>query len=428
MNIKQALLHNTGWKIFTMLFTFVNNIIMVRLLGVITSASFFYVLAIFSLISTILRFGLENGVVYYASKNEKKIGSLAKFVFFITIIQVVITFFVLKYFVKEAVVFNFFWSVIFVVGNISMYYVTSFYQVKRMYVSINVISTVIAFLQTIVYVGLYFSFITFSFLDGIVNGLQNRLLLILSMGVLLQLIWLCSYFYHSNKNSFLNVELEKDTLKKVFCFSFINFAGSVLLFLVMRADFYFVEKYCDAIALGNYVQISKIGQMALIFPNLLGGVIFPYTVNALDAFADKISFFCRLVTLAFLLLFIFLLITGKYIFVWLLGIDFSLMYAGILGTFIGIYCLAMCMILISYLEGKNKQNIVLIANFVILTLIIIGDVIFVPLYGYLAAAIIFSIANFVGFMILLTYFIKSTRVSIRNVFLFTKHDTAIFKF
>jgi O-antigen/teichoic acid export membrane protein len=196
----------------------------------------------------------------------------------------------------------------------------------------------------------------------------------------------------------------------------------------MRADFYFVEKYCDAIALGNYVQISKIGQMALIFPNLLGGVIFPYTVNALDTFADKISFFCRLLTLAFVFLAIGFLVTGKYIFVWLLGADFNLMYAGIAGTFVGIYCLAMSMILISYLEGKNKQNIVLLANFIILALIIIGDFIYVPLYGYLAAAIIFSIANLVGFIVLLSYFIKSTGVRIKNIFFFTKHDTAIFKF
>ena len=117
MNIKQALFHNTGWKIITMLFTFVNNIIIVRLLGAAASASFFYAIAIFTLLSTVLRLGLENGIIFYASKDARLTGPLAFFMMIIGFIQAILSFAVLYYFIPEAAPFTLAWTIVFIISN-----------------------------------------------------------------------------------------------------------------------------------------------------------------------------------------------------------------------------------------------------------------------------------------------------------------------
>jgi O-antigen/teichoic acid export membrane protein len=160
----------------------------------------------------------------------------------------------------------------------------------------------------------------------------------------------------------------------------------------------------------------------------MGGVIFPYTVNAEAGFAEKVAFFCRVLTLIFLGIFILFLAFGKFIFTPLLGPDFVLVYKGMLGTFPGIFCFAINLIIISYFEGKNKQGVVLWSVVVSLLLLVIADYFLVPKYGFMAAAIVFSVANFCGMAVLLVSFIRTTKITLQNIFLFKPADQFIFRF
>lgn len=428
MHLKQALLHNTVWRVITMLFTFINNIIIVRLLGAETGAAFFYAIAIFTLLSTLLRLGLENGIIFFTSTHPERTNQVISFLGIIITIQTALTFAALKYVIPESLPYTLFWTVVFVTGNILIFYLTAFYQVKRMYISINISGTVIAFLQSLVLLSFYFSGRNVLLQSGFAKNPYDAVLIVLAAGGLLQVVWLLIYFYTRHKKDFSLIQPSAETVKRIFNFSLINFAGTVFLFLIMRADFYFVEKYCSSLSLGNYIQVAKIGQMTLVFPGLLGGVIFPFTVKATDAFAGKVAFFCRLLSFLFLILLVLFLSVGRYIFVWLLGPDFYLVYAGLGGSLAGVWCLAISLILISYFEGKNNQNIILISGFVTLIMICLGDILFVPRYGFMAAAIIFSIANFAGMLLLILYFIKKTNTPFSSMFLFSRADAAAFKF
>ncbi|MEJ7611027.1 MAG: hypothetical protein WKF88_07600 [Ferruginibacter sp.] len=428
MHIKQALLHNTGWKIITMLFSFVNNIIIVRLLGAASSADLFYTLAIFTLVSTFLRFGLENGIVYYSSKYPKRTGSIGRFIFAVSILQLLLSIVLLRYFIPIGNQFTLIWSVAFVSSSTLIYYATAFYHARKMFISINISGAFVALLQTGLLVMFYFSDTNYFIRFGIAKNINEAVLIVLAGGILLQLIFLFLYFRGANRNVLKEASPGAGIVKNMFRYSLVNFAATVLMFLLMRADFYFVEKYCNDITLANYVQVAKIGQMALVFPGLIGGVIFPYTVNAEAGFAEKIAFLCRLLSLVFIILFFLLLVFGKFIFTNLLGADFTLVYKGMIAGFAGIFCLAVNMIIISYFEGKNKQGVILWSIFISLLIILAGDHYFVPLYGYLAAAIIFSIANFFGMIILLASFIQTTRIPLKNIFLFRPADGFIFRF
>lgn len=425
MKLRQALLHNTGWKILAMLFTFVNNIIIVRMTGAETSASFFYAIAVFTLLGTFLRFGLENGITYFSSKFPARTGPLILFAAGVSIVQVIIAVVILKYFIGETAGYSLFWTTVFVCGNVMLYYVTAFYQVKRMYISINFLSALIVLVQTAVLSVFYFSGTTLILTPA--GNVKDSLLMILSAGLLLQLILLWAWFYFSNKKDFSLKKAEAPHLKELFSYSLINFGASVLLYLVMRADFYFVEKYCDAKTLGNYVQVAKIGQMALLLPSMLGGVIFPYSVNADETFTGKINFICRILTLFFLAGMIGLFIFGKYIFVHLLGPDFDLVHTGILAAFPGVFCLAMNILFTSYFEGQNRQWRVLGSTLISLVIILVCDRVFVPQYGYMAAACVFSVANAAGMLILLAGYMKKSGSSFKEIFIFSGSDVKVLK-
>ena len=421
MKLKQALLHNTGWRVITMLFTFLNNIIIVRILGVEASANFFYALAAFTLLSTLLRIGLENGIVYFVSTKPEKTKAITLLLLTVLLLQTVITIIILNIYAKELTGYSFFWCVVFIMSNV-LYYVSAFYQVKRMYISLNISACIITLCQTIFLYYIYSSGTSFLQSSKAIKNENDLMLMISGLGMLIQMIFLCIYFYRLHKHDLKLVAAKDSFTKSIFFYSLNNFCVTVLFFLVLRADLYFVEKYCNKIALGNYVQAAKIGQMLLVFPGLIAGVIFPYTINAAEALAGKVALLCRLLTTVYFAGFVLFLMIGPFLFPWLLGEDFNLMYGIFIASFLGIYFLSISLLLISYFEGINKQLIIIWALLGTFVMMVVADYFLVPEHGYLAAAVVFSVANFLGVFILLKRFRKLTLINIIEIFSPKKTD------
>ena len=422
MKLRQALLHNTGWKMLAMVFTFLNNIVIVRILGAEASGVFFYAIAIFILLSTVFKLGLENGIVYTLTKNVQATKTIASFLLLISLFQAFITVLVLKFFVKEIAEFNFYWVVLFVLSNIFIYYVNAFYQVKKMFISLNVISFVIVILQTLVLSVLYFNSQNFLIDLGIAKSNIDSILIISGVAVLFQVILLISFFYKQNAADFNILNNENGYLNKLINYSFLNFIITVLFFLTLRVDLYFVEKYCTTIELSNYLQAGKIGQMLLIIPGLIAGVIFPYTINEPSILKSKVAYLCRILTFVYLIVFIGFLLFGKMLFLWLLGSEFYLMHKIFALSFFGFYCLSISLLLVSYFEGISKQSIIIISFLATVTIMFLANYLCVPLYGYASAAITFSIANFIGLIILFRSYSKETAISFREVFITRPSD------
>ena len=60
-------------------------------------------------------------------------------------------------------------------------------------------------------------------------------------------------------------------LKQLFSYALFAFAANIVFFLVYRVDYWFVRHspICSEADLGNYIQVSKLGQMLLIFPQIM---------------------------------------------------------------------------------------------------------------------------------------------------------------
>jgi O-antigen/teichoic acid export membrane protein len=414
MNLRQAIFHNTTWNIIGTLLTFISNIIIVRLLGIEYSGSFFYVLALLTLVCTALKLGIENGIVFIVSGSPGSTRALFLLLFPVAVLQslaaIVITYFLAGMIENISIS----WAVVFIISNIFYYYITAFYQARKMFKSLNVFKTFFTVLQTILLALLYFN------KEGIYPKILQQvpllqvIFIILTLFTALQIVVLLVYFYLKTTPSG-PVYPDLPLFKRLMNFSGINYLVTILIFLISRVDFYFVEKYCDSVTFSNYSQVAKLGQIALIIPGLLGGVIFPFSVNTQEAMQGKVVFLCRLSGLFFLCFFLIVLMIGNGFFPWLLGADFNLVYKGILLSFLGVYSMAVSILLLSYFEGRNAQSIVLVSYFVTLCLIITGDYFLVEQFGYIAASLIFSVSNFAGMLILLNNFTKKAGLNWNEV-------------
>ena len=78
--------------------------------------------------------------------------------------------------------------------------------------------------------------------------------------------------------------LVKENFKLCFCdIPLTALAANVVFFLVYKVDYMFVNysPVCTAADLGNYIQVSKLGQMMLIIPQIIASVVFPRTASGM---------------------------------------------------------------------------------------------------------------------------------------------------
>jgi O-antigen/teichoic acid export membrane protein len=214
-------------------------------------------------------------------------------------------------------------------------------------------------------------------------------------------------------------------IKAVAKFSTVTFIGSVFFFLTCRLDIYFVEKYCSNVALGNYIQVSRLGQMLLFVPQVLATVIFPQSAkvgNDKKEIAAHVLSLGRLIVLAYIILFFGLLVLGNWFFPFVFGASYSLMNIIFL-LFVPGFCALSCLALISaWFLGNGFLKINVTGALLALITLVAADIFFVPSYGVYAAAIVSSVAYIVNVLYASIMLSKKMKIPFAEFFSFGKKD------
>lgn len=208
-------------------------------------------------------------------------------------------------------------------------------------------------------------------------------------------------------------------------YAFVSLAANVIFFLVYRIDYWFVKKYCTAQELGNYIQVSKLGQMLLIIPTIIASVVLPQTAGGgteHTEMKENIIRIGRIFTILHVFLFLMILLSGKWIFPFVFGQTFQLMYIPFLLLMPGIWALSNVTILNAYFAGINKVKINVQGASLALLVILAGDFIFIPQYGIFAAAIVSTAGYTVNFMYSFFILQKEHPVSISKYLSLNKKD------
>ena len=237
-------------------------------------------------------------------------------------------------------------------------------------------------------------------------------------GMLLRVFFFRKYTYSGNQ-----MFPERPILKMVIRYSVFALAANLVYFLVNRVDYWFVEYYCSKKDLGNYIQASKIAQMLVILPAILGSTLFP-----LFSSQDKSGSQAQLTAVIRVLFWInsgiclLILAAGWYFIPLLFGASYSMMYRLFVFLIPGVLCMTMNYPLSAWFSAADRIGINLRGALLALTVICTGDLFVLPRAGIIAAPIISS-AGFISYYCYALYmYRKENAVTWKEFLLIRKSD------
>lgn len=220
-------------------------------------------------------------------------------------------------------------------------------------------------------------------------------------------------------------------LKTLFKYALTAMFGNVIFFLVYRIDYLFVNAspVCTPADLGNYIQVSKLGQMLLIIPQIIASVIFPRTASGegRKELHASLMILARLFSQLYLLILLVTIFFGHEIFTWLFGATFNEMQLPFIILVPGILFLSVLQLLSAYFGGKGKIRVNLYGAVIALLIVVIGDYLFVPQYGIVAAAAVSTAGYAVNMAYPLYIFYKDYSISFIEFFRWRMSDYAWLK-
>ncbi|HEX3023944.1 MAG TPA: polysaccharide biosynthesis C-terminal domain-containing protein, partial [Chitinophagaceae bacterium] len=201
-------------------------------------------------------------------------------------------------------------------------------------------------------------------------------------------------------------------LKILLQYSTVALLTNVIFFLVYRIDYWFVKYNCSASDLGNYIQASRMGQLIFVIPQIIAAAMFPQTASGklqLDVSNAIVKLF-RIFMQIFIMLTIFILLTGNWIFILIFGQSFNTMHLPFLILLPGILCLSTLSLLSAYFAGKGNLKLNLKGAVFALIVVVTGNILLLKFYSIEIAAMVSSVGYAVNFIYSVYHFIKLNKI------------------
>lgn len=413
MSLAKNIANSVFWRGFFLAGMFAVNLVVSRTLGATASGSLFYLVNYFYFIILVTGFCLESGFVYVASKfPEQGTKGLGFFAICWTIpaslLATVIT--MLANPSADAYSSTQLMQVclLYLPG---IFLTTFFYALFTVRQSYRLPNLVLSSINLVTIAGMLIAAHYFPSLNLVPWLFFTSFLL---QGIALAISWILS----SSEPSFFTFP-RRAILKAVFVYGAQALAANLVFSLVYRVDYFFVKNACTVCAtgdLGNYIQVSKLGQVLLFLPGFAATSLFPYTAaNDTATAAKSLLKVIQVVLLIVLLVAAVPAITGHWLFPFLYGDTFRSMYLPFLLLIPGIAALSVVTLLAAYNAGTNRVTENIKGAALGLLVIAGGDWWLIPRFGIAAAAVVSSVGYVVYMLYLLTGFSKHTGVKMMQV-------------
>jgi O-antigen/teichoic acid export membrane protein len=423
MLLRKLIVQNIIWRGLYFFSLFLLNIIISRYFKADGSGEIYYIVNNLSFLLLIVSLSLESGAAYFISKNEISEQKTALFCMLWSVAVTLISLIFLKWMRNNSSNFvlpgneYFVGCGCYILGVLLTTYFTPLFFAKKNFI-----------LPNLILLSLTLLLMALLMLYGSKPFVHRHFALIYLGSFLLQGLVL-AVIYSFQNNVFKNPGLlSKYDLQKLFKYSFLALSGNIIFFLVYRVDYWFVNKNCSVAELGNYIQVSKLGQIFLLIPTAIASAIFINTASRKEQDIEFIKIISRLVTLLYFVIIIILLLSGKWLFPLIYGSTFNLMYFPFLLLSPGIVSLSTLALLTSYYAGRGQVMTNVKGGLFALVLILILNFIFSAEYGMYAAAA----ASSAGYILYQAYVIYTFKreykgTSVTEFFIFQKRDLTFFK-
>ncbi len=419
MQFKQLLRQGILWRGLYLITLFVLNIVMSRLLQAEISGWANYLATIFFLVTLLVSVNIESGVAYYVASKLMPRQTVVSFVFgafAIVMLLVGVGMFAFAKYLPQAnatPILLATFGIAFVLGTLLSNIFLGLFQAEGDFFSGNVMMAIVNVVLIVLLLLLHqtgvskIELVLVYFLFFAVQGVVVAVYYFLKVKPIAQ--------FHFPNGKQCNLLLQ---------YSMLALASNVVFFFVYRVDFWFVNRYCSASDLGNYIQASKTVQLLLVFPQILATVVFPKAADASSqSFINKeILIISRLLMQFFVIVLLISSIFGKTIFTTIFGNTFYTMHVSFCLLLPGILSLSILALLSAYFSGLNRIKVNITGAILALLVILVGDVLIVKKYGIIAAAIISSVGYTVNVGYALFKFFQQNNLNFSQLVTFKKSD------
>ncbi len=424
MKLQKLLVQGLLWRGLYFVSVMLVNVVLSRYLQASATGWVFYISNIFGFIQLLLGCCLDAGITFFASgqiiAHRKLVWFASLWSFGVTIVSFAggyIFFHLNDSFADADQHQYFFFGICYITGftltntaTVLFYTKNNFYLPNIILIILN-LALIIIIPKTIVaasdaYAGkILYTYFFFFLLQGI--------LLMLSFATKYKAV---------NKFDFPSSIETKNLIR----FSLIALAANVIFYLEYRIDYWFVHRspVCTDGDLGNYIQVSKLGQMMLVLPQIIASVVYPQSASGINRkeLNKTVMIISRLFSQLFLIIFVVIFFTGHWFFITVFGETFNKMQVPFLIIIPGIFSLSVLSLLSAYFSGKGNLGVNVRGAAIALIVMMAGNYFLVPMYGIIAAAAVSTCCYSLNAAYSLRQFYKDYDVNLFDFFKWRRSD------
>ncbi|HYE53964.1 MAG TPA: polysaccharide biosynthesis C-terminal domain-containing protein [Chitinophagaceae bacterium] len=405
MRLQKLIYQGIVWRGMYYASVFALNIVIARVYKAADSGLINYLINNLSFLLLVTSFSLESALGYFGSRDEIKAGRLtALSLLFALGSALASTLAMLLFIEREPVHTNLnvlLLSFVYVLGFVLNNYFSALFYARQKVVLPNIVFIVINLLVLV-----------YSIYGDKTSFLLVYFVSFLAQGMLLFVAW-CA---ESGALSEMRLPSPAD-LRKLLNYAFTALVANLIFFLVYRVDYWFVKSFADDAALGNYIQVSKLGQIFLLLPSIIATAVFTRTARGnQEQVKHVIEIISRWLLVMYVLVVLAIAVTGKWLFPAIYGQSFNQMYGPFLLLSPGIVSLSMLALITAFNAGKHRININIKGSVIALLVIVAGNLVFVPRYGIYAAALVSSVGYICFQVYVLAHFKKEYRSGVLAFF------------
>lgn len=410
--MRRALLDSFIWRGLYFFTTLLLNVCIARVYQASQSGWIYFISNNFYLVLLIGSLSLDSSITYFSASNKISADRLASFSLswsvVVTALSIICTAVLThSHYITSNYLFLFIAGAAYTFGISLTNFFTSLFYANHNYAVPNILMSSI----NIVVIGLMFIYT-----QGWWGLNKDQFLYLYFLQFILQGAGLALLYVILGKTRLKEYPTRQE-FRELFRFTFIALSANIAYYLINRVDYLFVDAWCSAKSLGNYVQVSKMGQLFLIIPSIISSAVYPQ--SAKGETAGLVNLILRMITL--FTIFYIGVVTAAYcfsnqIFLWLFGATFNEMYLPFLVLLPGILFLSLHIIIAAYFGGQNKPVYNVISTGIGLAVVLAGDCLLIRPMGIIGAAFVSTVGYTTAFLVSLYIFLKMTGSSIRKIF------------
>ncbi len=420
---QQGLYQSLVWRGGYYLSVFFLNLFIARHFEASISGHIYYLCSIYALVQLFISMSLDSGIIFFVARKEIAVGRLLNFSILWSAVCGVAIYFVIPVFYDVSGIDQSLFrisAICFIFGNLLLTYCTGIFYAKRNYSFPNLVTLVLNLVLILLIPGNIFA--TWAGITD-ANYFYWYFSSFLLTGILLSMAAQVKYV-KLKFQGFLNGK----EIQMLIRYCGLAFAANIIFFFLYRVDYWFVERFCDASSLGNYIQVSKLGQLFFVIPTILASAVFPLVAGGQkDTVKRILPLLSRAILFLYLCICVLIIIMGKWLFPFLFGSSFNDMYLAFVLLVPGILSLSCLFTLTAYYAGKDRIWTNIKGSLLALLVITAGDSIFIPRYGIAAAALVSSIGYIIYQVYILSVFVKEYQVPLSDFFMIRLTDWTALK-